>query len=198
LDKLVTAKVRGKKGALYQWAFKKRGIPGSWDGEDVRYKFYISRSGFASKRKTILDEGLADIKRTALVLQADINDQDAREEWIEYQEAKLVPYIEGKQSQFNYDPHEHAKYLDPKNYDVDHTLPLAKHWQSIGWDSTFDERKNIAGGDGNLQLMWHSYNRSKGAEGGSYKAKWEVGGQFTSHWTINQGWEWADDKTKFD
>ena len=69
-------------------------------------------------------------------------------------------------------------YLARNEYDVDHTLPLAKHWADGGFNTTQPTRHRIAGGAGNLALMHMSLNRSKGAEGATYNPK-HVGPAFT-------------------
>ncbi|MGK7884146.1 MAG: DUF4157 domain-containing protein [Crocosphaera sp.] len=184
----------------YTWAVEDvewRQLPTSWKGEDVRYKYYIQGSGFTTKANQIRRDGVNEVKNMIADLESG-NPQLIRRgqgRWRIYAAQKIVPDPE-------YIPSQKSQYEQEGNYDVDHTKPLAWHWEfEAGYNSTWQERKEIAAGN-NLQLMWGALNRAKGSKGpdgreGRYTNKFEVGRRFTSPWTESKGFMYADSTTKF-
>jgi hypothetical protein len=87
-------------------------------------------------------------------------------------------------------------YTVATNYDIDHIIPLAQHWSLRGGnDNTPEIRRKIAGGRGNLRLMWGPLNRSRGAEGAAYMRF--VRREFESDFTRQKGYQWADEDKRF-
>lgn len=181
----------------YQWSLEDvewRDLPTSWSGEDVRRKYYINGSDFASARGTIQSRGISRISRTI----ADIESGDpirmasGTRSWATLASQEVVPDP-------SYNPRRRSDYTNPSNFDVDHATPLAYHWLYLeGNNMGANERQSVAGsGGGNLKLMWASLNRSKGAAGprgvGAYVRR--VGRSFTHQY--NSSFYYADESTPY-
>jgi hypothetical protein len=186
----------------YRWSLEeveRRELPSSWSGDNVRYKYYIRSSGFNSMKKTIHKERFKDVTDAIDALESDDESTQVEGEvaWAGLAVEEIVPT-------YQYDPTMRSDYLNPSNYDVDHTVPLAWHWQYGGGNDLEQEKRlEIAGGRDNLTLMWGAINRSKGSQHpefgteGRYTAKFWVGPNFTHHWTDSKGFMYADASTKF-
>ncbi len=55
-----------------------------------------------------------------------------------------------------------------RNFGVDHTISLARHWNSTGFRGTAEERARIASDPNNLVTVSFSWNSSKSGEGEEY------------------------------
>ena len=180
----------------YMWAPMppQRFLPDAWDGEEVRRLYYINGSGFGSTSQTVRTRDMGQIRRTITLYDAG-QIEDHEDLWDSLKALRIV-------SDHTYDPAKKAAYLDQGNYDVDHLLPLAKHWcigglgTSPGNDTDEGTRQRIAGNDSNLRMVPSSDNRSKSAEGYGYKQRWWVGPNFRGPGS-SKGYEWADANTKF-
>jgi hypothetical protein len=65
-------------------------------------------------------------------------------------------------------------------YDVDHITPLARHWNSVGYNSGDQGRANAAFDTDRLQTLFYQANREKSGQGYDYKKP--LGPDFTSQW----------------
>jgi hypothetical protein len=197
-DKMVAAKdlkvksVKGAKRYYFEKMPAQRALPKSWSGEDVRNKLYINGSGFSTARDTVRNEGIARIK-AVIDLYAAGKTKFADAGWAALLRDGLVIDKRFVKSKANAGPN---GYLNLKNMDADHQLPLAKHWVRTGWDSAWGARQTEAG-HGNLQPLHFKNNRSKGAEGAGYMQKPYVGPGFSGPGTAKGIW-YADEGTLFD
>jgi hypothetical protein len=144
-----------------------RELPG---GFDIRSRYYINGSGFSAQSKAVWNDGRSKIGK-AIKFAA----LGQLSKWNQLVTLKIRPSGDHD----NFVAGNKAIYLKRGEYDVDHSLPLAKHWQQKrGWDSKMGVRHRIAGDSGNLALMHFSENRKKQAEGATYNPK-SVGPNFT-------------------
>jgi hypothetical protein len=180
----------------YTWAPMppQRFLPDHWDGEYVRRIYYINDSGYDSMNERVRRQDMADIQQ-AITMHETTNMAQHRYLWANLKRLGIV-------ADDIYDPAKKAAYLDRSQYDVDHLLPLAKHWciggagTSAGNDTDEATRHRIAGSETNLRMVPKSENRSKSAEGYGYKQRWWVGPDFRGPGS-SKGYEWANEQTKF-
>lgn len=155
-----------------EMAEKPRKLP---QGFDVRNALYTNGSGYNSIKGSVKEKGIAQIKSDIdRMKDKTTGEHTARVIW-----AGLV----NKGQVFENDDRKTINISDIKkeNYDVDHTIPLARHWIEKGHNTDDGERFKMAGGIGNLQVMLSHYNRQAQADGFHYNQDdFKVGKDFVS------------------
>ena len=204
-DELVAKQEIEKDGKefVYTPTPAQRHLPWTWEGEDVRNKYYINGSGFGSARKDVIDRDFQLIQDAIDKIRA--KDPTGRDEWDDLYDKDMVEDEKYALTGKNKKPDSY--YLDESKFDVDHVKPLAYHWAREGGnDSRWEVRQDLAGkNQKNLRILLSSKNRSKQAkyeveygvfESGRYTEKLWVGPNFTGPGS-SKGATWADENTQF-
>jgi len=71
-----------------------------------------------------------------------------------------------------------AHDADPGDVSIDHAVPVATHWNSVGYKTDKDSRKAWYNDTSNHEIMCRSCNSSKGSGGVSYKKLPDYAGGF--------------------
>ena len=149
---------------------EKRGIPANWDSDKYRRHFYLNRSNFNSEKQKIIDVQFPKIEEAVDNLSSKNKEkiEKGQEVWADLVKHEAVY----KNQEFeDYNPAELKKI---SNWHVDHTKPLALHWQTgagegdAGNNTSEEKRLNIGGGAKNLRIMWGPKNSAEQARGGKY------------------------------
>jgi hypothetical protein len=165
-----------------------RGLP---EGFDVRNDLYINGSGFNSARRTVQANGIRHI--ITQLKNYKLTGDDSIWDTLEADGQIFAPGDPGYISKSRFRGMSDAEIetnVRSRQYDVDHTKPLAAHWNTgvggskAGYQSDDGERHRVAGGSSNLKIMLAYYNRQAGAlvEGArfTYAKKFEVSPTFSS------------------
>jgi hypothetical protein len=159
----VVLRIRGRSNSYSLSAVDPvRRLPSSWSGTNVRERYYIVGSGFGSAANQVWQRGRTRIERAI-----DAAQSGNLGRWNALVRDEIRPASD--RNNFRSSSAQITRYLTRSEYDVDHTLPLARHWTQGGYNATQATRHRIAGGSGNLALMHSSLNRSKQAEGARYQ-----------------------------
>ena len=76
----------------------------------------------------------------------------------------LATALTGGQTLQTFTKPKKAEAVKGGEYDVDHVIPLAKHWYDTGWNSGDGERIGATDSDANLQLLTERENSVKGSK----------------------------------
>ncbi len=134
-------------------------------GYDVRTKLYERGSSYDSKLDTFAATALKLVRSKLLAMQQ-------AKDYAKWDAAKSAPELivhpDAELDQFDIKEVHRGKEGSIYDYQVDHILPLAKHWSAGGNNDAEAPRASIATDSSNLQFITQHANASKGAEDKNY------------------------------
>lgn len=161
------------------------------NGFDVRNDLYINGSGFNSARRAVQSSGIRHIVAQLKLFKQTGDDSI----WGQLEADGQIfaagdpGYVSKSRFRAMSDAAIEAN-VRSRQYDVDHTEPLAAHWNTgvggskPGYQADDGERHQVSGGSSNLKIMLAYYNRQAGASVGgtrfTYAQKFEVSPTFSS------------------
>jgi hypothetical protein len=157
------------------------------DEFDVRGRLYELGSGWGTTRDKFKDKELPIIEGKVAEILSDYrsgNNSSAQR--------KMQNLIKKDQIPAGYTLNDLAKAEkngldDTFNYEVDHIIPLSRHWAQWGWKTDDSKRWEMATKTDNLQLITREENRRKSGMGWEYGDQPYVSKEFTSHLVSSDG-----------
>ncbi|MES0491500.1 MAG: DUF4157 domain-containing protein [Leptospirales bacterium] len=144
----------------------------------VRKKLYMEGSGYSTLSEKMRQDKADDINEEFKKLRKETNENKKEKIWMRLLDAELVPDNVQRDAYVR-------RNIKKRKLNVDHVVPLAKHWITIGWNTSDEERQKHASSASNFEVIHEQHNKSKGSQDEDgykhyYKDRFWVGKKFSS------------------